>query len=138
MNYFANPNNGVKLTPGVNCGCCDSALCAANFFFDFNLATNQLILQDRSFLADGDSIVPTTGINVLVQDAAVPTAASVAASGDATASIVISTAGLDPNTDSFRIDYDITTVDGCTSSVTLFFNPNVATEGSPDAYYQVR
>lgn len=138
MNYFANPNNGIKVTSGVNCGCEASALCAANMEFTWDLGTNTLTITDKSFLADGDSIVLTTGIQVSVQDADVPSPGSVADSGDATAPIVMDLTTLDASTNSYRIDYDITTVGGCKSSAVLFFDPNKVTEGSTDPYNSIR
>jgi len=138
MNYFANPLNAVKMTSGVNCGCCDSELCAANFEFTFNPGAEELTITDKSFLADGDSIVLVTGVSILVKDADVPNPTIIAGSGDATAPIVISTATLDPSTGSYRIDYSIETVSGCTSGAVLFFDPNTVTEGSTDPYNNIR
>lgn len=137
-NFFANPLNGIDLTSGVNCGCVSDNPCAANFDFTFDPVAEELTLTDKSFLADGDSIVLVTGIQVNVQDADVPTPTAVAGSGDATADIVISTATLDPSFNYYRIDYDITTVNGCTSSAVLFFDPNTVTSGSTDPYSAIR
>ena len=113
-------------------------MCAASFGFTFDAGAEELTITDSSFLADGDAIVSPNGVQITVQDATVPTANSIAGQGDGTAAVVISTATLDPSTGSYRIDYAITTDEGCTSNAVLFFNPNTVTAGNTDPYADIR
>ena len=132
-NSFANPNNAIKLSQGVNCGCGTAEECQASYTYVFDLAGSTLTTTDASFLLSGDGIVAVSGITVTVQDQSGNSANN---TGDDTADIVVDTSGL-TNTDAYyRVDYDITTDNGCTSTVTLFFDPNKAAEatGSPDPY----
>jgi hypothetical protein len=132
-NSFANPNNAIKLSQGVNCGCGTDQDCQASYTYVFSLGGSTLTTTDASFLLSGDGIVTTTGISVTVQDQSGNSANN---TGDDTAAIVVDTSGL-TNTDAYyRVDYEITTDDGCTSTVTLFLDPNKAADatGSPDPY----
>lgn len=141
-NFFAYPKNGVKVDPSVNCGCKDGNLCGANFTYVFDPTADTLTITDKSVLADGDSIVLTTGIQISAKDNTVPTANELTASGDATAPIVIAAVSgtLVLATDVIRVEYSITTVDGCEDTNVLFFNPNdpAQYEGAFDYYNAIR
>jgi hypothetical protein len=139
QNKFANPYNGIELGENVYCSCKPGADCFANFVYVYDDVLNTVTVTDKSYLAAGDGIVATTGINVTVQDAVVPTPGSAVAAGDDTAPIVVDVSLLDASA-TFRIDYEITTDNGCTSSASVFFTPSVAAqaEGSPDPYYSIR
>jgi hypothetical protein len=134
-NSFADPRNAVKITQGVNCGCDDASNCQASFAYTFDLAGSTLTTADSSFLLSGDGIVLVNGISVTVQDLSGNSANN---TGDATADVVVDTSGL-VNTDAtYRVDYAITTDDGCTSTFTFFFNPQTTTTGNSDPFADIR
>ena len=134
-NSFADPRNAVKLTEGIDCGCGDAQACQANYTYVYDFAAETVTTTDVSFLLSGDAIVTTTGITVTVQDQSGNSASN---TGDDGAPIVVDTSTL-TNTDAYyRIDYAITTDDGCASTVTIFIVPSADRSGSPDPFNDIR
>jgi hypothetical protein len=125
------------LDQSIDCGCGTGSDCQASYTYAFDLGASTLTTTDASFLLTGDSIVLVSGISVTVQDQSGNSANN---TGDATAPIVVDTSTLTDTDAYFRVDYAITTVNGCESTVTLFFDPNKAADatGSPDPYNAIR
>lgn len=136
-NSFADPRNAVKITQGVNCGCGEGQECQASYGYVFDLGLSTLTTTDSSFLLATDGIVAVSGISVTVQDLSGNIANN---TGDDTADIVVDTSGLTNTDATYRVDYKITTDDGCTSTVTLFFDPNKTSDatGNTDPYAEIR
>jgi hypothetical protein len=134
-NSYADPRNAVKLVQGIDCGCGDGEQCKASYTYAYDFAAETLTTTDVSFLLSGDGIVTTTGISVTVQDRSGNSANN---TGDDTAPIVVNTSTLTNTDESYRIDYAITTDDGCTSTVTIFIDPSADRSGSPDPFNSIR
>ena len=136
-NSFADPRNMLKLGIDADCGCDENNPCQANFEAVWDATAETITFTDKSFLVSGDGIVTTTGIAIEVQDLSGTT--PVTDSGDDSAPIVtdISTLSVDAT---FRVDYNITTDDGCSSTV-YFFIETATADGvtlSPDPYNAIR
>jgi hypothetical protein len=134
-NSFADPRNAVKLSQGIDCGCDDASDCQASYTYVYSNSGDTLTTTDVSFLLSGDGIVLVTGVDITVQDRS---GNSVNTAGDATAPIVVNTATLTATDESYRIDYVITTDNGCISTVTIFIDPTKDSSGSPDPYNAIR
>lgn len=134
-NSFADPRNAVKLSQDIDCGCGDASDCQANYTYVYDFAGETLTTTDDTFLLSGDGVVPTTGISVTVQDQSGNSANN---TGDDTAPIVVDTSTLTNTDASYRIDYVVTTDNGCTSTVTIFIDPTADRSGSPDPFNAIR
>jgi type 1 fimbria pilin len=136
-NSFANPDNVLKLGYGIGCGCDDASQCQANYTAVWDATAQTVTLTGDSFILSGDSIVVGTGVQVTIQDKSGGTEGPTA--GDETAPIVVNVSALSVD-ETFRVDYEVTTVNGCVSTATIFIT-TASDDGvtlSPDPYVAKR
>lgn len=122
-NPLADPNNAIELSNEVTCGCGTYAKeCVANFNWVYDATADTVTVTGKSWVLSGDAI---SGANAVptIQDQSAGSATQASAAGEA-ADIVVDVSGL--AVEMWRVDYVITTDNGCTDTATLFID---ATKG---------